>query len=385
MVNSKPKLAIVTTHPIQYNAPLFKLLAERNRVAIKVFYTWAQAREKVFDPGFGRLRAWDIPLLEGYSFTFVENKAKDPGSHHFWGIVNPGLVKEISDWSPDAVLVFGWCFYSHLRCLLYFKNRIPVFFRGDSTLLDENKGIRTGLRRIALKWVYRHINKAFYVGRNNRDYFLKHAVKEEQLVYAPHAIDNDRFKAPGIKEKASLLRAELGFQPGDLVVLFAGKLEQKKNPFFILQLAERLKDPQVKFLLVGNGVLENRLKTAAIHDNRIRFLDFQNQQAMPSVYRSADCFVLPSSGPGETWGLAANEAMASGLPVLLSAYAGGSIDLVDNNGLVFQKDELDKVVAYLLELKDNPAKRLLAEKASLEKSKLFSLQAVAEAIENTLC
>ncbi len=87
------RLAIITTHPIQYNAPLFKLLSKRNNISIKVFYTWGEAvLQKKYDPGFGKTIEWDIPLLEGYEYTFVENTAKKPGSHHFSGIDNPRLI-----------------------------------------------------------------------------------------------------------------------------------------------------------------------------------------------------------------------------------------------------------------------------------------------------
>lgn len=63
------RLAIITTHPIQYNAPLFKLLTQRNNITIKVFYTWGKSvLENKYDPGFKKNIEWDIPLLDGYGF-----------------------------------------------------------------------------------------------------------------------------------------------------------------------------------------------------------------------------------------------------------------------------------------------------------------------------
>src|SRR3954468_9613942 len=112
----KKKLAIVTTHPIQYNAPLFRLMSEQgSSFSIKVFYTWSQSRESVFDKEFGRPVEWDIPLLEGYEYAFVDNVSSKPGSHHFKGIVNPTLTKVIGEWEPDAILVYGWSYSSHLK------------------------------------------------------------------------------------------------------------------------------------------------------------------------------------------------------------------------------------------------------------------------------
>ena len=101
------KLAILTSHPIQYNAPWFRMLTDRNEIQLKVFYTWDQTEHGLkYDHGFGKKVEWDIPLLVGYDYRFVKNISKDPGSHHFKGLINPTLNKEIEEWGPDALLVF---------------------------------------------------------------------------------------------------------------------------------------------------------------------------------------------------------------------------------------------------------------------------------------
>src|SRR5215471_9309681 len=86
------RLAVISTHPIQYYAPIFKELARQQRIQPRVFYTWSQtAGGAVTDPGFGHSIQWDIPLLEGYEYEFVENVARRPRADHFWGLRNPGL------------------------------------------------------------------------------------------------------------------------------------------------------------------------------------------------------------------------------------------------------------------------------------------------------
>src|SRR5277367_1352501 len=93
------KLAIVTTHPIQYYAPVFRALAADERLDVRVFFTWSQASDgTLFDTGFGTEVKWDIPLLDGYAHQFVRNVAKRPGSDHFGGIRNPTLINEIETW-----------------------------------------------------------------------------------------------------------------------------------------------------------------------------------------------------------------------------------------------------------------------------------------------
>jgi glycosyltransferase involved in cell wall biosynthesis len=382
------KLAIVTSHPIQYNAPLFRLLANDPRIDIHVFYTWDQAVGSTkYDPDFGRDIAWDIPLLEGYAFTAVKNIAADPGTHHFKGLVNPDLHRLIGAWQPDAILVFGWSFRSHLNCLRHFHGKIPVLFRGDSTLLDERPGIKKMLRRIFLRWVYRHIDYALYTGRLNREYFLRHGLASDRLVLAPHAVDNERFEGPDedYRRQAAGWREMLGIAPDDLVLLFAGKLEPKKNPFFLLEIARRIDNPRLKIVLVGNGVLEQPLKEAALGDDRIVFLEFQNQSRMPVVYRLGDIFVLPSRGPGETWGLGANEAMASGSALILSDKTGGAVDLIPDgrNGLIVGVEEWDKAAGLVKGLLADRTRLQQMKQASRELVNNFSYRHVVDAIVST--
>ena len=361
----KKKLAIVTSHPIQYNAPWFRLLNEAGKVKPKVFYTWSQIQNvEKYDPGFGKKIFWDIPLLEGYDYCYVMNTSAEPGTHHFKGLVNPTLIAEIEAWKPDAILVFGWAFHSHLCCLRYFHNKKPVLFRGDSTLLDEKRGVKTLLRRIFLKWVYSHIDIALYVGINNKKYFVIHGLNEDQLVYAPHAIDNIRFEdnEADLAIEAMEMRNQLGISNNEVLLLFAGKLEDKKNPFFLIDLLDKNRNQHLNILFVGNGPLENSLKQKAAADKRIYFLDFQNQKIMPVIYRMADIFILPSTGPGETWGLSLNEAMACGKPVVATEKVGGAVDLIRTN-----------INGIIIHANNTTELELLLDRAFLDKKILYSM------------
>lgn len=356
---------------------------------MKVFYTWEQAQQgNVYDPDFGKNIQWDIPLLEGYDYAFVRNTSSHPGSGHYKGIINPDLIREVEAWGPDAILVFGWNFQSHLASLRHFHGKIPVLFRGDSTLLDEKPGIKKYIRRLSLKWVYSHVDYALYTGTNNKDYFLRHGLKESQLFFAPHAIDNQRFAEPdnSYSTRAQVWRKDLGIEKTDLVLLFAGKLETKKNPFFILELAEAIPDKRWKFIVAGNGKLEQQLKQAAAADPRILFIDFQNQLLMPVVYRLADVFIMPSTGPGETWGLAANEAMASGKSIMLSAKTGSAIDLVkgDRNGIIFNPGDVQRCIQFMNGAVSDKSALNRMELASREIIREYSFEHISTAIANII-
>ena len=199
------KLAIVCSHPVQYHSPIFREITIRDRVTLKVFYTQS-IDTAVFDRGFDQEVSWDIPLLEGYNYEFVKSGT---------GVANQNLVQSIKEWAPNAILVFGWSIPGHLAVMRFFKGRVPVWFRGDSTLLNETFGIRKVIRRLYLTWVYHFVDHAFYVGSNNKEYFLKHGLSENQLSFAPHAIDNERFGGEGMQDYervAKEWRYSLGIQ-----------------------------------------------------------------------------------------------------------------------------------------------------------------------------
>ncbi|WP_439883011.1 glycosyltransferase family 4 protein [Pontibacter sp. MBLB2868] len=382
------RLAVITSHPIQYNVPFFKLLAQEEGVILSVFYTLGQDASEIIDRGFGKKIKWDIPLLDGYEYKFVQNTAKEPDTSHFKGIVNPTLIAAIERFKPSHLLIYGWSFDSHLRVMKYYKNKAIVLFRGDSTLLDEQGGMKTLLRRIFLTFIYSYIDKAIYVGSHNKQYFLKHGIKEQDLVFAPHAIDNERFAdEKKYKKEGNLIREELGIPEENRVFLFTGKFEKKKNPLLLLKVFKSIEQDRISLLFVGNGALEESLKSEAAGCANIYFLPFQNQKRMPAVYRSADILVLPSSGPGETWGLCVNEAMASGLPVIVSNKVGCAIDLVQEgfNGYTFEarsEESLSKVL-NICALKSKGELNLMG-KASSAIISGWSYEHVCQVIRNEL-
>lgn len=343
------RLAILITHPIQYYAPVFRLLHERKILEIRVFYTWGEDSMVKFDPGFGQTIAWDIPLLQGYPYEWVKNTSKDKGSHHFRGIVNPDLMTRVQLWQPDALLIYGWANQSHLKAIHYFKHKLPIFFRGDSTLLKQPAGIKKYLKYLFLRWVYEQIDHAFFVGANNKAYFKKFGLKNDQLTFAPHAVDNDRFCKSRTTEVAAL-RKSLAIADDEVLILYAGKLNPGKNVALLLEAFLTLNAPATHLLLVGNGISEAALKLRAEESGAsayIHFMDFQNQTEMPVVYQAADLLCLPSVE--ETWGLGVNEAMACSTAVLASDCVGCAIDLIEEgyNGAIFKSGSLPSITEQL--------------------------------------
>jgi len=381
----KSKLAVITSHPIQYYAPVFRALAGSDFLDLKVFYTWSQAADaQLFDRDFGQAVTWDIPLLTGYTHCFVRNVSDKPGTDHFGGLKNPTLQAEIENWGAEAVLIYGWYSQSHLRALRYFKGRIPVLFRGDSTLLDQRPRWRTALRRVFLRWVYSHVDLAIAVGSNNRDYFAWCGLGPEKIALAPHSVDTRRFSGNATQDegRAADWRRERGIAADQIVFLYAGKLQPKKDPLLLLE-AQQALPPGAHLVFVGSGELEEELRRRVASRNDVHTLPFQNQSQMPWIYRIGDVYVLPSRGPGETWGLALNEAMACARAVIASSKVGGARDLIEpgDNGWIFTAGDLEALTTVMRQAQVRGRAGLAhMGEVSLARSSRWSTEASAECI-----
>ena len=354
MRSSRVRLAIIVSHPIQYYVPLYKRLARRDDLIIKVFFTWHAGGSPMEDRGFKQSVAWDIDLTEGYDFELVPNTASEPGTHHFIGLRNPSLVARVNAWRPDIVHITGWAWLSHVLAMhAFFKMGKPTLFRGDSHLLNTvRSGPQWWFKRNILKRVFSWPTGFLVVGAANRRYYETFGVQPERLFACTHSIDVGRFAEPAgrYEQEARLWRRELGISDDTCVLLFCGKFERIKRPVELMRTVQTMSNLRAVLVMVGGGELEDQLKAMVADDPvRFRILPFQNQSRMPIVYRLGDLFILPSAS--ETWGLAVNEALACGRPVLVSDKVGCADDVVDPScGRVFRWSEPSSLLTAIREL-----------------------------------
>jgi glycosyltransferase involved in cell wall biosynthesis len=350
------QLAFVVSHPVQYYVPLYRSLASHPEIQVRVFYTWHGNSQGQNEPGFGRHVKWDIPLTDGYDFEVVPNISKKPGTHHFFGIRNPGLTSQVLQWKPDAVHLTGYAYPSHLALMRHcHRHGVPLLFRGDSHVLDSRGGLRSVAKSALLRAIYRWPSAFLAVGSANRDYYRAYAVPESKLFHCPHSIDVARFAEPHdeLECAAAEWRRELGIASTTRVLVFAGKFEEKKQPLPLARAFLAHAHPGWLLLMVGDGKFRPQLEElAAAFPERLKLLPFQNQSRMPLVYRLGDIFTLPSAY-GETWGLAVNEALACGRPVLVSDKVGCARDLVcgSRTGSVFRAGDWDNFQNVFAEMK----------------------------------
>lgn len=360
------KLAVVLSHPTQYYSPWFRHISAAGGIDLQVYHLWDFGVEARYDRQFGQAFQWDIPLLDGYPSAFVANRSADPGTHWFGGLDNPGLAQLLAQARPDAILMFGYAYRSHLRVILSPRLAgIPLLLRGDSHDLAPRTGRFTAAKRLLRRLLFRRFAGFLAVGRANAEYFRAAGVPPERIHFVPHCVDNQRFRDCAIDaaREAADWRVQLGIPADATVILFAGKFEPKKRPLDLLAAFLKVKsegrgaDAQRAVLLfVGGGALEGDLRrlAAELVSRSVFFAPFQNQTQMPKVYASGDVVVLPSYGEGETWGLAVNEAMNLARPCIVSTHVGCGPDLVRHGetGWVFEAGDVDALAGVLVQALD---------------------------------
>lgn len=326
-------VAVVATHPIQYQVPLYRYLTGHG-LSVEVFFLCDQGLRPRLDVEFGRPVAWDIPLLDGYVHHFVPSMNRSPSPSRFLGLVNPGVLAGITPHRFSAVLVHGYRSFSVLMAMAGSRlRRLPVLYRAESNGLEPTSRLR---RRVLAAGLRSMTSAVLPIGTLNDRFYHSLGIPPCRRFLVPYAVDNERFQIAS-QISRSEARERAGIDATGPVVLFSGKLVPWKQPQMLLEAFATAAPSNARLVFVGTGALEDELRSAAARrmPGRVSFLGFVNQMTMPLVYRSADVLVLPSSH--EPWGLAVNEAMSSGLPVIVSDRVGCAPDLVvaGQTGAVF--------------------------------------------------
>lgn len=371
------RLAIVASHPIQYQAPLFRRLA--TLVDLDVFYAFRPLPEDQGRAGFSVAFEWDVDLLSGYRSRFLNNVAAAPAVS-FSGCDTPEIAAILRNGDYDAVLVLGWYLKSFVQAVWACrKASIPVMVRGDNHLLEPRSKAKELAKRILYPPALRAFDAALYVGRRSKEYFLHYGVPEQRLFFAPHGVDDDAFAMGADAEARRRVRDELGIPQDARAALFVGKLIPRKRVADLLAAASVLRnsaDP-IHVIIAGSGPLEDDLRQMASElEINARFAGFQNQSAMPAMYAACDMMVLPSDN--ESWGLVGNEALASGRPVVLSDAVGCAPDLAGDGaaGRIFQTGDASSLANAIRDvLRQPPSQSALAARA-----RQFSTQTAAEGV-----
>ncbi len=385
---SRPKrLAIVTTHPIQYQCPVWRALAARDDLEVKVFFGSDFSVRGYTDREFGTTVNWGGSLLEGFdSETLSHDELKSQ-----WFGATHDILGPLRRYRPDACLLNAYApllYWNALRACR--KLGIPVLLRAETTDVAQPRSqLKRFLRDAALRRFYSGVSCFLAIGTNSRRHYERLGISPSRIGFAPYCIDTDAFESQyaATRDSRSLLRRRLGIADEDIVVLFSGKLVPKKDPETLVRaigMRDSFEGRRVRLLVVGDGTLRNELQSLAdqVAPQRVHFLGFKQQCEMGELFAASDMLVLPSAF-GETWGLVVNEAMQFGLPCIVSDRVGCGLDLIHNDktGRVFCSGNIADL-CYAIErvwemLADNPSRTQAAVRAHVG---AFSIGATAHGI-----
>ena len=359
------KLAYFLSHPIQYQSPLLREIAQQPDIDLRVFYSSDHSARGYADRGFGGVQVrWDTPLLDGYAYEILPGLRK----RGTIGIATPlsyGIFSRIRRGNFDAVWVHGYHTINAMHAMLAAKTLgIPVLLRAESTLEDRPRG----RGKLSAKWAFFYllrqmVNAVLAIGARNAEYWSAYLGGSVPCFPMPYAADNDSFRA--MAEKAApdreKLRHELQLEPGRPIFLFASKLQSRKRCIDLVEAFLRLApmpgtQPPAYLLIAGDGeeraAIEQRIASSGTSNTRM--LGFQNQSELPRLFDLCDVFVLPSIY--EPWGLIVNEVMSAARPVVVSDQVGCAPDLLRDgvNGFIFPAQNVDALSTVLRRFIDEP-------------------------------
>lgn len=355
------KLGIVVSHPIQYYAPLFRTLAKE--IDLKVFYCHNPSAKEIGNSGFGKSFDWDVDLLSGYEYEFVENVAESPSVSDYHGSDCPTIGESIQASGITHVVVFGW-YLKALRQSLDFcnKNKIPIACRGDSQLNPDQVWYKRLIKKIYYPFFLNRYDAFLYVGKRNKQYLRHYGVKDHKLIFSPHAVDQQFWKGQKLTQDK-------------FTFIWVAKFIEKKRPKDVIRAFQKVEQENTVLKMVGSGPLMKECQRMAENDERIEFLGFKNQTELRKEYLKSDALIL-SSNYEETWGLVVNEAFAAGVPAIVSEACGCSADLLTDDLAVlkYNPKELEGLYDKMMGVLMGNFKTNQFQDRIMEKNEIYSYQ-----------
>jgi glycosyltransferase involved in cell wall biosynthesis len=375
------RVLFIGTHPVQYSSPMFHLYAKDPRLEIQVAYCSLQGAEAEFDRDFGVEVKWDVPLLEGYPWVAAPNRSWSPGLGAFFGLFNPAIWSLIRSGNFDAVVFYtGYAYSTFWVGIAAAKlSGVPILFGTDATSLQprDAKRWKLPIKRFLLPKIFRLADVVIIPSEAGRQFILGMGISDSRVVLTPFVVDNTWWSERASEVDRSAVRREWGVPEDAPVVLFCAKLQPWKRPGDVLNAFAKANVEGAFLVFAGDGPMRASLEAAAKSlgiVERTRFLGFVNQTGLPSVYRSADLFVLPSEY--DPCPAVVCEAMLCGCPVVLSDEIRGRFDIVENGetGFIFPCGDVDALARILADTLGERAKLAELSRNAVNRMETWSPQ-----------
>ena len=380
-------LLVVNTHPVQYQAPVYRAVQNEFGIPVKVMYGADFSVVGYHDREFQTEFAWDTPLVTEADDLVFLSRVANGGAREFSEVTAAGMSAEFDKISPDAVLINGYAPAFHRAAFWQaYRRRLPILFRAETMDQEGNANWRTETRSALLRLFYGCCKRVLPIGKLSRQHYAARGVPERKMVFSPYCVDASTFSLEPAQRKdlrAATRRAEQ-IPERAVVLLFSGKLNTRKDPVRVVEAVRLLPDElrrQAVVMFLGEGTERQAVEAAARREPavEIRLVGFKNQRQLSAYYHASDVLILPSHQ--ETWGLVVNEAMHHGLPCIVSDRVGSGPDLVhqDVTGGVARAGDATSFAAQLQRLWGPIAQGQLSE-ACRRVVAGYSVEAAAEGV-----
>lgn len=262
-----------------------------------------------------------------------------------------GILRAIKDFKPDVVNLTGYYDIASWTVLLYCKfNSIKTILSNESTANDH---ARNRIKELIKAMIIKQFDGYFNFGTSSENYILSLGVSKKKMLVKRNCVDNKALKQIYLQHLPSRNEQQNLLQIASKNFIFVGRLIDYKNIFHFLEAfnsAQQKVNENWGVIILGDGELKGELQSF-VNEKNIQHISFQDGvswQQVPHYLALSDVLVLPSYS--EPWGLVVNEAMACGLPVIVSEKCGCAVDLVINgkNGFTFTPNNLEQLTNILL-------------------------------------
>jgi glycosyltransferase involved in cell wall biosynthesis len=341
------KVMLITNMISPYRTPLFNAISKKGDFDFKVAVLAEREKNREWRILKEKIR-FNYQVLSGWHW-FIWGEKREVAIH-----LNRGVFKMLLESKPDIVITSGYDSLAYWQAFLYCKIFKKKFILWNETTLLSVGSIR-GLRGLLKKIIIKGTDKYIVPGVKAKEYLKHLGAKCGYIFTSIDTVDMEYFRKKVLEYQHSKDFFYKKEKYPKIIILFVGQLIKRKGISQVLKALNILGDPDISFIIVGSGPEERNLKAFCAEKKlqNVFFEGFQQQEKLSEYYALADVFILPSFE--EVWGLVVNEALASGLYVLSSKYAGASYDLIKEgwSGDVFVPDNVDKIVELIKRVKKN--------------------------------
>jgi glycosyltransferase involved in cell wall biosynthesis len=367
------KVILITNIISPYRIPLFNAISKDANFDFKVVALAEREKNREWQIIKEKIK-FDYQVLFGWHW-FIWGEKREVAIH-----LNRGVFKMLFKNNPDIIITSGYDSLAYWQAFLYGKVFRKKFILWNETTLLSVGSLR-GIRKLLKKIIIKGSDKYIASGVEAKKYLEYFGAELKNIYISIDTVDVNYFRNTTLKDRNNkdyLVRRK---KYPEYLLLYVGQLIRRKGIIQVLKALDYLRDPEIGLLIVGSGPLEKELKKFCEEKklNHIFFEEFQQQEMLPKYYALADIFILPSFE--EVWGLVVNEALASGLYVLSSKYAGASYDLIKEgwNGEIFDPNDVTEIVELIKRIKGD-IKNLRKQKDSISQDacKEFNMESSAQ-------